>query len=230
MAREDVRARVRRVAQETLADQQYVCPVDVLLGLRWLEPAHVDRWRQGRVAYLEEEIQTNPVKVSAAMAELFRWARESGLAQSETAYVARTHDRHPLRFSARGDAETERAYRTLWVSPTLSAAKRERLVEKLNRPADLVVVAASRAWTCAKCHDESFGGALLIMEEAGPLCMDCADLGHLEYLPAGDAALTRRAKELSGLSAVVVRWSRARKRYERQGLLVESAALEKAGG
>ena len=32
----------------------------------------------------------------------------------------------------------------------------------------------------------------------------------------------------SGLSAVVVRWSRTRKRYERQGLLVEQPALEQA--
>ena len=58
--------------------------------------------------------------------------------------------------------------------------------------------------------------------------MACADLDHLVFLPAGDAALTRRAKRASGLSAVVVRFSRSRKRYERQGILVEEAALERA--
>lgn len=42
---------------------------------------------------------------------------------------------------------------------------------------------------------------------------------HLVFLGAGDAALTRRAKAASGLSAVVVRFSRG-KRYERQGILV----------
>ncbi|MGH2602394.1 MAG: DUF2293 domain-containing protein, partial [Dehalococcoidia bacterium] len=41
-------------------------------------------------------------------------------------------------------------------------------------------------------------------------------------------ALTRRAKAASGLSAVVVRFSRARRRYERQGVLVEETALEQA--
>ena len=60
------------------------------------------------------------------------------------------------------------------------------------------------------------------------LCLDCADLDHLVFLPAGDAALTRRARKGSGLSAVVVRWSRARRRYERQGVLVEEAALTQA--
>jgi hypothetical protein len=48
------------------------------------------------------------------------------------------------------------------------------------------------------------------------------------FLPSGDAALTRRAKKLGTLSAVVVRFSRSRRRYERQGLLVEPRALEKA--
>ncbi|MGV8095023.1 MAG: hypothetical protein AB2L24_24480 [Mangrovibacterium sp.] len=48
------------------------------------------------------------------------------------------------------------------------------------------------------------------------------------FLPSGDAALTRRVGKYSTLSTVVVRWSKSRKRYERQGLLVEEQALEKA--
>jgi hypothetical protein len=53
-------------------------------------------------------------------------------------------------------------------------------------------------------------------------------MDHLVFLEAGDAALTRRAKRASRLSAVVVRFSRARRRYERQGILVEEEALERA--
>jgi hypothetical protein len=44
----------------------------------------------------------------------------------------------------------------------------------------------------------------------------------------GDAGLTRRAHRTNELSAVGVRFSRSRKRYEREGLLVESAALAHA--
>lgn len=66
------------------------------------------------------------------------------------------------------------------------------------------------------------------MEDSGPLCLGCADLNHLVFLGSGDAALTRRARKHSGLSAVVVRFSRARRRYERQGVLVEEPALERA--
>jgi hypothetical protein len=53
-------------------------------------------------------------------------------------------------------------------------------------------------------------------------------MDHLVFLASGDAALTRRARTASGLSAIVVRFSRARKRYERQGMLVEEQALERA--
>ena len=66
------------------------------------------------------------------------------------------------------------------------------------------------------------------MDDAGPLCMACAEMDHLVFLPSGDAALTRRARRGSALSAVVVRFSRSRRRYERQGILVEEAALEQA--
>jgi hypothetical protein len=66
------------------------------------------------------------------------------------------------------------------------------------------------------------------MEGAGPLCMACADMDHLVFLGAGDSALTRRAKRASRLSAVVVRFSRSRRRYERQGILVEEDALARA--
>jgi hypothetical protein len=88
-----------------------------------------------------------------------------------------------------------------------------------------VVVIPTKDWDCAECQGT---GDLLIMDDAGPLCLTCADMDHLVFLGAGDAALTRRAAKASGLSAVVVRWSRSRKRYERQGILVEEPALAQA--
>jgi hypothetical protein len=66
---------------------------------------------------------------------------------------------------------------------------------------------------------------LLVLEEGVPRCLDCADLGHLVFLPRGDTALTRRSREASTLSAVVVRFNRRHGWYERQGVLVEEAAL-----
>jgi hypothetical protein len=89
----------------------------------------------------------------------------------------------------------------------------------------ILVIEPLNEWTCTGCGGS---GSLLIMEDAGPLCMGCADLDHLVFLPAGDAALSRRARKASRLAAVVVRFSRSRKRDERQGILVEEAALRQA--
>jgi hypothetical protein len=94
-----------------------------------------------------------------------------------------------------------------------------------DKPPRPIVIEPIRDWVCAECAGT---GDFLRMEDAGPLCLGCADLDHLVFLPAGDAALTRRAAKASSLSAVVVRWSRTRKRYERQGTLVEERALARA--
>jgi hypothetical protein len=93
---------------------------------------------------------------------------------------------------------------------------------------DIVVFSTLRGSTCAECKGEIYPGDFLRLERDQPYCLQCADLDHLTYLPSGDAALTRRARKHSTLSAVVVRFSRSRGRYERQGLLVEEAALARA--
>jgi hypothetical protein len=79
---------------------------------------------------------------------------------------------------------------------------------------------------CAACRRGPL--SLLVLEDGAPRCLECADLGHLVFLQRGDAALTRRSREESTLSAVVVRFNRRKSRYERQGVLVEEAALARA--
>lgn len=98
-----------------------------------------------------------------------------------------------------------------------------------ERNADLKVFISSRDSSCEECKEDLGRGAwITLVEDKGALCLACADLDHLTFLSSGDAALTRRARKNSVLSAVVLKWSRARKRYERQGLLVEEQALEEA--
>lgn len=93
---------------------------------------------------------------------------------------------------------------------------------------DLLVFMIRKESQCAECGEDLWPGEMITLEQKGALCLSCADLDHLEYLPRGDAALTRRATKHSGLHAKVLRWSRTRKQYERQGILVESEALSKA--
>ena len=178
-------------AEAALAEQSYVSPIDVLIGVGWLTPQAVERWRQGRVEDLERLAQADLDKLSEAIAILGRWAAGRDLRSCEAAYIARARDRRQLQFSRSGDADVEAAYRTHWVSAEASEAKRRRMEEKQNAVPDLVVVAALNDWTCTAC---SGSGELLIMEGPGPVCLMCADLDHLVLLPAGDAALTRRTR------------------------------------
>jgi hypothetical protein len=48
MTRQDLEQRVTRAAEAALAEQRFVSAIDVLLGLGWLAPSHLDQWRQGR--------------------------------------------------------------------------------------------------------------------------------------------------------------------------------------
>jgi hypothetical protein len=93
---------------------------------------------------------------------------------------------------------------------------------------DIVVFRITGNAICRDCGTKIAKGSLLRSEDKRPLCLSCADLDHLVYLPSGDTALTRRARKHSTLCAVVVRFSRSRRRNERQGLLVEEAALQRA--
>jgi hypothetical protein len=224
-SRSRLEGRVADAAEATLARNKSVSPVEVLAGIGWLPWSLVDEWRQGRVDYLERVLPVRPDKLATALELVRRWAEREGLVPSEVAYLAATRDRRPLRFTAEGEQAVERAWRTHWIRPDLSDAARRRLTERQGKAPDLVVIEPLKQWTCSRCGGS---GSLLIMEDGGPLCLGCADMDHLVFLPAGNAALSRRAKKASRLSAVVVRFSRARKRYERQGILVEEAALEQA--
>ena len=94
---------------------------------------------------------------------------------------------------------------------------------------EIKVFISHRDSKCEECGERLGRQAWITLEEnKGALCLACADLDELVFLRSGDAALTRRAKKYSTLSAVVLKFSRARRQYERQGLLVEEDALNKA--
>jgi hypothetical protein len=94
---------------------------------------------------------------------------------------------------------------------------------------EILVFLVRKETKCGECAKELFRGSMISLNQnKGALCLECADLDHLEYLASGDAALTRRTSKHSGLKAVVLQWSRTRKRYERQGILAETEAIDKA--
>src|SRR5712671_624394 len=132
--------RVTTAAEKALAARGYVAPIDILLGIGWLDPNTARRWQQGQIERLEDALQTNPTRISEALSLFYSWATTNGLIPSEAQYLARTPAQPVLRFSKSGEPGIELAYRTHWMSPELSAKKRKGLVEKASRVPELVVI------------------------------------------------------------------------------------------
>lgn len=55
--------RVAEAARAALAAQQFVSPIDVLMGIGWIDLGTVQRWRQGQIECLDQAIQTRPALV-----------------------------------------------------------------------------------------------------------------------------------------------------------------------
>jgi hypothetical protein len=113
--------RVYRAAEAALVRQKYVSAIDVLCGMGLLASSGVDSWRKGRIDFLEREIHGSLNKISSSMKIFRRWAQEKGLTPSETEYVRLGRSGTVrLQFSASGDPQIEKNYRTHYVSPVLS--------------------------------------------------------------------------------------------------------------
>ena len=224
--------RVVQAAEAALKRHGSVGPLELFQAMLLLQPVHFEGWRNGNAYYrvLEPHIQVGPEKFQKAIRYFQEWAAQRGLRRLEATYTRRAPGGvEPLQVTADGSPEREKFYRTHYAPVDLGERKTARLTAKLSRPPELVVFQkVSEEGNCSACGAELAAGECLVMEKGQPLCLACADLDHLLFLPAGDAALSRRARKHGSLAAVVVRFNRARKRYERQGLLVTEEGLAQA--
>ena len=150
--------------------------IDLLTGLGWLHPSNVDRWRQGRIEYLEQAVQVEPGRVATAIRLLGDWAKARGLEPSESPNPARSRARRELRFSATGAPPIERAYRTHWLSPEVSERERARLEERERGRPELVVIQPLKDYTCSVLRSRArrpadhggFGPDVYVLRRHGP--------------------------------------------------------------
>jgi hypothetical protein len=226
------RNRVITAAEAALKANGAVGPLELFQHMGALHCGHVDAWRQGSEHYriLEESIQLGPEKFQKATRIFAQWVKERGLQQMEVPYTRRTpRGVEQLSVTDNSDPEYERFYRTKYAPADLGERKTQKLAEKLTKPPDLVVFEkVSEEGNCSECGAELLKGSFLFLEKKQPLCLSCADLDHLVFLSAGDMALSRRVRKYSPLLAVVVRFNRSRNQYQRQGVLVTQAALDRA--
>ncbi|MDT5024191.1 MAG: hypothetical protein QOE61_617, partial [Micromonosporaceae bacterium] len=71
--------RVATAAEAVLTRQKAIAAVDVLCGIGWLHPTHVDTWRKGRVDCLETLAAVPAPRLVEAMRLLHQWAVRQGL-------------------------------------------------------------------------------------------------------------------------------------------------------
>lgn len=109
---------------------------------------------------------------------------------------------------------------------TLKLKVRELFV--VTETSDRIVFILRRDTQCGRCAKELGKGNFICLSGNDALCLDCAGVAHLEFLPSGDAAITRRATKYSSQHVVVMKKSAARKRFERQGILAEPEAIRRA--
>jgi hypothetical protein len=64
---------------------------------------------------------------------------------------------------------------------------------------DRIVYILRRETQCGRCNRQLREGEFICLTGGAALCLECAGLAHLEYLPAGDPAVTRRARRYSDL-------------------------------
>ncbi len=226
------RQRIVAAAEQVLKNQSTIGLLDVLQSAGFLHWHHVDQWRRGNPAYefIFAHVQCGPSKFRQTAETFLAWAGEKGLTPVEAAFTRRAlSGTVPLKFTEDNDPGIAALFTRQFARAGLSQKQQARVKEKLEKADDLVVfITVSKSVECRECRAALEPGDFMTLEQQQPLCMACADMDHLVFLPSGDVALTRRAKKHSPLSAVVMKFSRARKRYERQGLVVTEEALTRA--
>jgi hypothetical protein len=224
--------RVHQSANLTLKNQGAVGPIDLLLRMGIIQSVHFDHWQRMDPAYgvLEEHIQCGSEKLTKIFRLFRQWVSERNLESTVAPYVANSRSgERKLRLLIDDDPQQEEFLQMRYRRADLTAARKKQIDKKLTKIPDLAVfILSSDDCRCSECDEAIIQGDWMHREEDKPLCLECADLAHLEFLPSGDATLTRRAKKFSVLSAVVMEFNRRRKRFERRGILVTQQAIEEA--
>ena len=226
----NIRQRVRDAAEFVLKQNKSVGPIELLNQLGFLHYSHVQQWQRGNPYYdsLLPHVQCGEKKLNQTWEEFLAWAKEKNLEPFTAEYSsANRNGTTSLKISPAGDQQQDVFFKTHFRSANLTEKQKERIEKKNNKAPDLVVFeSVGDGSDCSECSQKIEQGELFFLERQQPLCLQCADLDHLEFLPSGDATLTRRSRKHSPLSAIVMRFNRRRKRHQRTGVLVATAAIE----
>lgn len=119
MSSDPLSALVSEVVGRMLERSDTVVPLQVLVALELVDEEAVLVWRRGGLPYLERGITKGLARVARVLRLLSEDARARGLVPVKGRYQrSGKGPRRALRFSKRGDAESEGAYATHFVRPS----------------------------------------------------------------------------------------------------------------
>ena len=141
-----------------------------------------------------------------------------------------THDRHPIEAVAPLEERSARgSFATLDLHfQALVESKVSTTIAGATSPPGEIVCLIIRDSVCAECSEELGKERFLRMEAGRPLCLGCADLDHPRVLAARRCHAHPACEQVFDPPGRGGPVCRSRERYERQGLLVEEAALTRA--
>ncbi|MCL1976585.1 MAG: hypothetical protein FWG55_00510 [Candidatus Bathyarchaeota archaeon] len=124
----ELKHRVNQVMYELMTSLGVVTPVDVMQKVGVLSKANYEKWRNGKVDYLERVCTCNLSKLSTLMQEIRVFAKKNELNPSWTYYHGWANAKdQKLRFSKSGTEAIEQSYATSYISPkTITKLKTEK--------------------------------------------------------------------------------------------------------
>lgn len=107
---------VIEVMDDLLSATDELAPLDVLVALEVVDADQVELWRRGGLPYLERGIVKGLARAGRILRIVQHQASLRGLKPRLARYTRRGKGpKRPLRFSKRGDADSERAYATHFI-------------------------------------------------------------------------------------------------------------------
>jgi len=129
----ELQAKVHSAMYNLIKAKGIAAPVDVLIIIGALSKDDHERWRFGKIDYLERVCKINLRKLSLVNHEIRAYARKHNLKPSWTFYKRWGDNKKgakvkatKLRFSKSGDENIEKQYATHYISQQKSAVAKER--------------------------------------------------------------------------------------------------------
>ena len=135
----ELRAKVHSAMYTLIKEKGVASPVEVLIAVGVLSKEDCERWRFGKIDYLERVCKINLSKLSSINHEIRVFAQKNDLKPSWTFYKKWGNNKKGnkgntvrLRFSKSGDENIEKLYATHYVSQRKTEEAKEQRGAKRN--------------------------------------------------------------------------------------------------